>query len=226
MNVVISMSIIPSRLPCPETAQSVQSLRRQGLPLYVWIPEVLGRTGQEFDGHIPDYLYGPQTYIGVVKDKGSATKLLPALKLDNIDAVITADDDVWYGNGWADGLLHWAHEIDYAPVGYLGRTFNGKRSYNAAHMENGNLSDTDILLGTWGVLYPTKFFDADIHDAWETWPLNDDITTSHYLKERGIRRMVVPQECEIKPLANHEVDELWKINKHKNNDGLEAVGWW
>lgn len=228
MSAIISMTTIPSRLP--HIGPCVKSLLQQGLPVYVWIPQKVVRTGDVFDGHIPGFLGGCE--VEIVEDRGSATKLLPAL--DIADTIITADDDVVYGRGWANNLVMWHQHsqlVDTA-LGYRGRVFQREsREYNntALLVAKKYLLEVDIITGTWGALYDADWFGDGLAAEVEAYRWNDDLVINKHLEDRGIDRVLVPipNGCTIMPLDGvHQIDSLWAENQQRNDTGLEAVGWW
>lgn len=220
MRAIISMTTIPSRIQ--HIGPAVESIRAQGLDWYVWIPQYCKRTNERFDDQFPAFLRGADG--AVVADRGPATKLLSALKLGDI--IITADDDVIYGETWAAGLLWYAEMFPDAALGYRGRRFYGP-SYRQTHLVRRVNAPTpvDLLTGTWGVLYRAEWFDESIYDEWEEWPLNDDIVINAHLKRKGIERLVIPQRCDIEPYEACKINALWDENMHRNDTGLEKVGW-
>jgi hypothetical protein len=229
MKSIISLTTIPSRVryikPC------IDSLRQQGLPIYVWLQREVERTGNKFTGEIPEFLQGGDVHTTLVEECGPITKLLPALEL-GAERILTADDDVIYGEGWAKSLIGLSRKLytDCA-LYYRGRVFRGlNRRYNQTVLKSGlgMPEAVDIGTGTWGALYRSQFFDDDIFELWKKWPLNDDLVVNYYLRERGIRRIVIPQHCDIKPLHGvYQINSLWlDVNVHKNDEGLERLGWW
>jgi len=224
MSVIISMTTIPSRLPHIEPC--VRSLKAQGLPIYVWLPREVERTGDKFDGVVPEFFNNCR--VEVVEDRGSITKLLPALDVANI--VITADDDVVYGANWAAGLLEWHGRIPNAALGYRGRQLQGRFYNNSLLIVSMGQSPipVDILTGTWGALYEAHWFDDTLEAESETCWWADDLVINKHLRDRNIRRFVIPKRCSITPLDGvHQIDALWTVNERGGNDaGLEAVGWW
>jgi hypothetical protein len=229
MNSIISLTTIPSRVrhikPC------IDSLRQQGLPVYVWLQREVERTGNKFTGEIPEFLQGDGVHTTLVEERGPITKLLPALEM-GAERIITADDDVIYGKGWAKSLIGLSRKLytDCA-LYYRGRIFRqGDRHYNHTKLvfRLGMPQAVDLGTGTWGALYRSQFFDDDIYDLWKQWPLNDDLVINYYLRERGVRRIVIPQHCDITPLDGvYQINSLWlNVNAYKNDEGLEKLGWW
>ena len=220
---IISVTVLPSRLP--HCRGCIESLAGQGLPLYVWAPEEVERTGDVFEGW-PEWMQGLVDFATVTADRGPIGKLLSALPL--ADIVLTADDDVVYGDGWADGLLEWHGRMGDVALGYRGRVFRDRR-YNNSRLvvEPSKPMTVDLLTGTWGALYRADWFADSIYDEWCVCRLNDDIVINAHLKRRGVQRVVIPKECEIEPLAGvHQIDALWVENRHRNDYGLDAVEWW
>jgi hypothetical protein len=194
------------------------------LPILVWIPIHVERTSTTFDGRIPDFLKDKSIQVRVVPDQGPITKLLPALKEDH-ETIITADDDVTYGEGWAQGLLSALHEHECA-VGYRGRII-GDGSYNTSQLviDPPNPREVDLITGTWGRAVRSKFFKDNIHEEWQRCQLNDDIAIDAHLKRNGVRRVVVMRPCAIRPYRVHKINSLWTENKGKNDEMLRRIGW-
>lgn len=219
----ISLTTIPSRIdhikPC------IDSLLRQGFPVYVWVPEYCRRTGDDLDG-IPGFLYRDGIRVATVEDRGPITKLLPALEC-GFDRVLTADDDHVYGDGWADELVAYSDEHPAQAVAYRGRVFRG-RKYNETDLIAGpdGPKEVEFITGVKGALYRREFFDKSIFEEWKSWLHNDDIVISAHLKKRGVRMTVIPRPCEIKHYSVASVDNLWDDgNGRRNDEGLEKVYW-
>jgi len=220
---IISVTVLPSRLPHAEPC--IESLKAQGLPLYVWIPKYVERTGNRFDDKFPGWMMDCDG--AVVKDRGPIGKLLSALPLGDI--ILTADDDVVYGEGWAEGLLDWHSKLPDAALGYRGRVMMDRHyNHSALVAKPFKPLSVDLLTGTWGALYCADWFDDSIYDEWEQARLNDDIVINAHLKRKGIKRAVIPMDCDIRPLDGvHSINPLWDSNKYGRNDAyFEAVGWW
>jgi len=191
----------------------------------VWIPIHVKRTNTTFDGHIPDFLKDKSIQVRVVPDQGPITKLLPALKEDH-EIILTADDDVTYGEGWAQGLLGAFHEHEWCAVGYRGRVL-GDGSYNTSQLviDPSSPREVDLITGTWGRAVRSKFFKSSIHDEWQKCQLNDDIAIDAHLKRNGVQRVVVMRACAIRPYRVHKINSLWVENKGQNDEMLRRIGW-
>lgn len=222
MAAVISLTTIPSRVrhiePC------IESLLSQGLPILLWIPIHVERTGNTFDGHIPEFLKHKSIQVRIVPDQGPITKLLPALR-EGHSAILTADDDVTYGEGWAAYLLEALHEHE-CTVGYRGRVI-GDGSYNTSQLviDPPEPKEVDLITGTWGRAVRPEFFKESIHEGWEKCRLNDDIVIDAHLRKNGVRRVVVKRPCAIRPYRVHKIHSLWIENKRQNDEMLRRVGW-
>lgn len=227
-DIVISLTTIPSRVehikPC------IDSLRQQGLPIYVWLQESVERTGNVFTGGIPGFLQRAPVHTEIVKERGPITKLLPALGV-GADTIITADDDVAYGEGWAKGLVDESRgSYPGCALSYRGRVFReDDPSYNRSRLvfAPNSPQQVDLITGTWGALYQSEFFDDSILNLWREWPWNDDLVINYHLREREIRRVVIPKHCDIVPLEGvYEINSLWQdVNRKRNDEGLEVLGW-
>ena len=239
MKAIISLTTIPSRLPY--IGPTIESLKAQGPPVYVWIPREVKRTGDTFGGDLPDELDGCN--VEVVEDKGPITKLLPALEM-GADVILTADDDVVYGTGpsvaiaggevvvatgWADGLLRWGGEHQDTAFGYRGRLLRDKTYNNSVLVDDPKQPrQVHIITGTWGALYRKEFFSDGIFEEWETFPHADDLVVATHLKRQGVPRVVIPHLCSIHDRTVKRVDPLYDSNVFgkANDEGLEKLGWW
>lgn len=220
-DIIISVGTMPARLPYIKPC--IDSLRAQGLPLYVWIPKHVERTDDWFDYEFPDFLKGVKG--AVVRDRGPIGKLLSALP--QADVILAADDDCIYGEGWAGGLLEHAETFPGMALGYRGRVFRDRKYNHSVCVTQTQMPlSVDLLTGTWGCLYRAEWFDRSIYEEWEQWPLNDDIVINAHLKRQGIPRVVIPRRCDIQPYDVHRINALWDVNIDSNDAGLEALGWW
>jgi len=224
MSAVISLTTIPSRLSHIEPC--IRSLECQGLPVYVWIQREVKRTGAVFDGNVPGFL--DNCHVTVIDEMGPIAKLLPAL--DVADVIVIADDDMQYGKRWSWGLLDWHARLPDVALGYRGRVLRD-RSYNHSQLVN-NASKpmvVDIITSGKGALFERKHFDDGIFEEWHEWAMNDDLVVNAHLKRRGVKRVAVPlpRGCVVRTYDGvYQIDELWAENRHLNNKGLRAVGWW
>ena len=225
---IISLTTIPSRIE--HIAPCIDSLLAQGLPVYLWVPKKVKRTGATLK-NIPKFLYNKLGLtVTVVKERGSITKLLPALEA-GFERIITADDDLIYGTGWAEGLTEWSDAQPHAVISYRGRNFDKSRLYNQSEVIKNRLyHHVELITGVQGALYRRGFFTDSIFSEWERWPLNDDIVISAHLKQRNIEIMVVPfpQGCKVTGIRKvARIDALNTINvKGQMNDrGLAKMFW-
>jgi len=222
VDTIISLTTLPSRLhkikPC------IDSLRLQNFPVYVWIPEKVERTGDVFDGNIPEFLKKKNIFVAIVNDYGPITKLVPALNI-NTKYIITSDDDIIYSRQWSEMLLKHKKLLENNALCYRGRIFTDKNNkrYERTKTVRGVEKPTsvDILTGVRGAVYNRSFFGDDFYDfknLYET-KFADDVWISGYLAKKGIGRLCVPR-----PINNtkniHDVkkiDALYKINWKRNN---------
>jgi hypothetical protein len=224
---IISLTTIPSRIK--NIKKTIDSLLMQQLDIYVWIPRVVKRTGEEFDGKMPTFLKNnSRINVEVVEDMGSITKLIPALDLDE-DVIITCDDDIYYPIGWASGLLEAHEKFPKYALCYRGRRFPNRQNkqYGSTKIFHGaEYEFVDIITGVRGALYHKNFFDKKIYNfknfipAWFV----DDVWISGCLDDRGIKRMCIPnlQASPIKEVAS--IAPLFSINNWRNpNNNNDAV---
>lgn len=226
MTAIISLTTIPDRIEHIEPC--VRSLVKQGLPIYLWIVRKIARSKTTLK-RIPPFLKRLGVNIEIVEDCGPITKLLPALKA-GFEIVLTADDDRFYGKGWARDLLEFGAVHTNAALGYRGRKFKGARKYNQSRVVWNPKKPTkvDLITGCRGAMYRSDLFDAGIFDEWKRWPRNDDIVISAHLKRRGIPIVILPCHFRTKPTAAYNIRPLFGENAHSkrlNDEGLRRMMW-
>lgn len=226
MSACISLTTIPDRIAHIEPI--LAALCGQGLPVYLWPVERIKRSATQLV--LPGFLSDYPVTVRVVKDRGPLTKLLPALRLD-YDYVLTADDDVLYGEGWAAGLLAWAEKLPGAALAYRGRVLTGQgytKSKLVQYYRVKKAVPVDILTGVFGALYPRAAFARSIFTEWHAWTTNDDLVIAAHLKARNVPRYVVPGKCKIHVTGVQKVTALCAVNRRKgdqrNDAGLKKLG--
>jgi hypothetical protein len=222
MKQIISMTVLPTRFL--EIEPCITSLKRQGYPLFIFIPKYFRRKGVEFNGNIPSYMYG--AYIRIVEDEGSITKLLPALR-DGFEQIVTADDDVVYPDGWADGLFDALNKYD-SVVCYRGRKIKPNKRYKHCELIK-NLKgvpprDVNFITGVRGVAYKSKWFDDSIYEIHKKFPLVDDVVISAHLYNKGIPMKVISMPGDVKNIKEaYKIDGLYLENNFNSTNNDEAI---
>jgi len=214
---VISVATIPDRIEYIE--DTMASLVKQGLPVYLWVVEKTDRSDTVLKS-IPFFLLKMGVHVELVEDYGPLTKLLPALDR-GFDTIITADDDTVYGEGWAARLIEAAEENPGAVVGYDGRVFSDTRYVESGEVINSaDITPVDVLCGVDGVLYPASAIDKErLMDNHAVSPTNDDLSICATLRDAGVRQLVVPRGgVEIQRLRRRRVCALCGDNRAYLND--------
>jgi len=226
VNAVISLTTIPDRIAQIEPI--LAALCEQGLPVHLWPVERIKRSPTKLV--LPDFLINYPVQVRVVKDRGPLTKLLPALCLD-YDYIITADDDVLYGKGWAAGLLNWAEALPGVALAYRGRILTGRGYTKSKLIQYHRIKKpvaVDVITGVFGALYPRAVFARSIFTEWRAWSTNDDLMIAAHLKRRNVPRYVVPGGCKIRVTGIQKVKALCNVNRRRgdqrNNAGLKKLG--
>lgn len=230
---IISLTTIPSRIEHLEP--TIDSLLKQGYPVYLWLPEFVERLNEGVcEKDIPDNLRKKENlHITIVKDYGSITKLLPAVENKVDDLIITADDDCIYPEGFANSLKEWYEKFNgKKAICYRGKVVTGpvyKYSISISKVKRPTVCD--IITGVHGVIYNRKWFDVDeMKKLSKRFPGNDDITISGMLEKTKIQKIVVPYPNESlvqERSAVKRVDSLWWGNNKKglqNNLALKEMG--
>ena len=226
MSAIISLTTIPDRIehikPC------IESLMRQGLAVYVWAVRKIERSETVLE-QVPVFLRESDAHVAIVEDRGPITKLLPALEA-GFETIITADDDIVYGEGWADGLLEWSAKVDGA-IGYRGRQLTGTGYITSRVVKHDKIDEpvrVDIITGVHGALYRAEMFGASIFSEWRQSSTNDDLAITAHLERRGVRRYVVPGDCRIKHQKLEYTMPLFDVNNaddaRANDKVLRALG--
>ena len=224
---IISLTTIPSRLP--QIGPCLRSLAIQGFPVHLWLPKHFKRGNERLPQVLPAFLDKLGVNYTVVDDLGSITKLLPALKLKT-ELIVTADDDVIYGEDWARDLVEYAEAHPRVAACYRGRVFRGKQKYNDSKLLRyvERPRKIHMITGVWGAIYRPSFFDDSIYKENEKWPLGDDLVISGHLRRKGVPMHVIPMRNDVKGRYGEifNIDSLWEINRRNNNDiGMRKVFW-
>jgi hypothetical protein len=192
MTPIISLTTTPVRIDLIEPV--IESLKTQGLPIYLWIPEYCKRMKITFNGKIPKFL--KDVNVEIIEDLGPITKLLPALKA-GFETIITADDDRFYYDGWAKNLLWWSEKVWYGSLHGKGRMVQYPRyrlDIGTAIQNVEKPTEVDVGEGAFGSVYRNGFFDEEIFTDYEKYFFNDDIAISLHLAKQGIKRLVIPHK--------------------------------
>ena len=190
---------------------------------------LFGSTGDKL-GAIPDFLKDSKVHMEMVEDMGSIRKLLPAL-LAGFEQIISADDDVVYGDTWAADLIWWSTVLPDFVLAYRGRNLV-KNRYDLSRLVTRRIKipkKVDIITTTFGAIYNSKFFDdSGIRELWKTWPDNDDLVVTKALRNKNIPIYVVPSTCKIRDYDVRFITPLSDINRPQkdkhNNEGLKTLG--
>lgn len=223
---IISLTTIPSRLHVMEPC--IHSLEKQGLPIYVYLPEYTYRTQQKLSqSDIPSFL--KNCNISFVEDEGSITKMRPALRSNQFTRVITADDDVEYPEGWAQSLLEYSDKLTDCVICYRGRVMQPGKSYRGNKLRQNVEHPTAVnfVTGVHGVLYRPEFFSEAFLQSTEVTTV-DDIDISKELNKNGVQMVVIPRPGPIVAQKYHKKDALCKFNvgKKQNDRALKQKGFW
>jgi len=225
MTAVISITTIPDRIEHIEPC--LKSLVKQGLPVHLWIVKKIERSKTVLK-RIPPFVHDLEGIVfEIVEDRGPITKILPALEA-GYETILTADDDRYYGPGWASDLLKWSQIYPGAAIGYRGRIFDKTRKYEKSRIVWNPEAPkrVDIITGCRGALYRSAHFDKGIFEDWKLWPRNDDIVISSHLSRQDVRLMIVPCKFKTRPTPAYKIKPLYDQNAHRkklNNLGLRKM---
>jgi hypothetical protein len=212
---VISVTTTPARLP--HIGQAIDSLKKQGFPVYLWIPGYCKRLDQKYDGRTYPFFRGIN--VEVVEDHGPITKLLPALDA-GFERIATADDDKVYPDGWVKNLLNWSEKLPDCSIHGIGRMVSPHTRNDIGPQVKNVKEPKQVELGEGSncAVYRSKFFGRELLEEAVKYFYSDDIAISVHLQRRGIKRMVVPvkgQLIRISGASRHA--SLIKLNFGKYN---------
>lgn len=227
-SLIISLTTIPSRIDKIEDC--IKSLLNQSIPIKIelWLPKIGIRDGIQIK-KIPNYLIDNKISINYIEDIGSISKIYFSLKKYSNEKdfiIITVDDDVKYPKNFVENLLKYSKLYPNSALCYRGRKIlNNNLDYNYIKLLKSNeiskIEEIDIITGTWGVLYKSKFFTEDFFILEKDKKLNltDDIVISAHMKKNDIKSYVIPCKEQFTPTEAHKINALWELNKDgKNNN--------
>jgi hypothetical protein len=165
--------------------------------IYLWIPKKFKRFPQHEILELPDFIKN-NPYIQVEfidHDYGPATKLLPCLQSLALrdKKIVVIDDDRIYPRHLIKNLLHYERFDPYAAIGVAGTVIFGPHRNEFPATKR--IRQVDVLLGFNGYLVKPTFFSSAVFDYPENLPeafFEDDVWFSCHLKQRGIRRILIP----------------------------------
>lgn len=174
------------------------------------------------------------------EDLKSYKKLVPALREFPDDVIVTADDDIYYASDWLERL----HRSFLADP----RSIHAHRAHRVAMSSQAQVSSYDqwpkciaasepayanFFTGAGGVLYPPGSLAADVTDEklfMRLCPTADDIWFWAMAVLKGTKvRVVESNDREVGFLNEEERaglmarGSLWAINRHQNDEQLQAV---
>jgi len=228
LNIVVSMTILPSRIG--ELKTVLNSLRNQDLALpylvKIYIPKnpIRDRSLKVLPEFLQDtswfdnYCTGQLEYA-FVEDIGPITKIIPALLEFPNHIVVTCDDDGYYPRQWLSGLINNFDGTEV--VAYRGRKFvNASIRYgNTDIYECHKITRSyyaDIVTGTWGAVYMKHFFDDDFFDEYNKfsfWNRIDDIWISGHLWKNQVKIKILPNINPIDTADSSVLNSRWEINE-------------
>lgn len=218
---LISITTLPTRINHIEPV--INSLKKQKIPIYLWIPRYVERLNMEFDGKIPEFLKG--VHCEVVKDGGSLTKFMGWDIAKEL--FFTADDDTIVPENWAKNLLEYYDSLNKRGVCcYRGRIFKGKnKKYRNTRLieRPKEVTKVDLVMSNWGALYNSNMFSVESF----VYPkeINDDIAIGAELYKKDIPIWCLPSKG-ISATRVCRIDSLWAINKKsKANDNAIKKLW-
>jgi len=167
----------------------------QGLDFQLWAEEWL------------PFGYSEKVEFRICENTGPYRKLLPSLKgFEKDDLIVTADDDIIYGENWLDGLINEYYKVGEGKecvvatrVRKISYNFLGiRKSYSFWPIINLRCfcqKDFIINFGGGAVLSPSLFKDSDIEDQAfvDVCPTADDLWYTAMLKNNGVGVQVIPE---------------------------------
>lgn len=227
MNTIISLTTLPGRQAALlKTLKSLESQNLKDFEIHLYIPKKVKRNKHPTDITI-NFKDFKKLKTKEVEDVGPVTKIWYTLKdnLNNDINIITADDDVIYPPNWGKTLIETSKSYKNHAIGYRGRKFFSKdidyRKTILKHCKNINqITEVDIITGTWGALYKPKFFDESFFnlDLSSQAFYTDDIWITGHLAKNKIKRIICPLDQTIIPSGVENVNSLWEINKFSTNN--------
>lgn len=167
MRVILSCTTTPDRLHI--FYYGIQSLLHQTYTPDIFMVNLCNKSFSAEGGQkVPGWLINDKIYLNLVEDVRSYTKLLPALQFAGFDDVIvTADDDILYGERWLEDLLEMHSAYPKFIVCSRARIirknmFNRVMNYNNWDIVHSEKKGKDLLpLGVGGVVYKKHLLDIE-----------------------------------------------------------------
>ena len=244
MKIVISFTTTSERIHHIEpTLTSISKQTEKPTHFILWIssePYLLDKGISQLTdsvtNSVPNFIKDYNVEVRWTENIGSYRKLIPTLKwLDGEEAVvITIDDDTIYPPKWLETFLEFTSRFPQFALGYIGRIFKEHSldyaktkligpppyEYPVQHM-----LQVDTLVGAYGILYRSNFFDLDKLIQFDNYPSAlkvDDIWFNGHLASSGIDRYCLHLPGGMKPedsMRGKGITRLWDVNKnHKDNN--------
>lgn len=221
--VIVSLTTTPVRIKKMwPTLHSICLQSVQPEKIYLWIPKKFKRFPQNEILELPDFIKN-NPYIQVEfidHDYGPATKLLPCLQSPELrdKKIVVIDDDRIYPRHLIRDLLHYEQWDPSAAIGVAGTIVFGlhRKEFPATK----KITKVDVLLGFNGYLVKPLFFSSTVFEYPENLPeafFEDDVWFSCHLKQRGVRRMLIPSTASTQNLMTLNKKTLG-LCMHENKD--------
>jgi hypothetical protein len=152
-------------------------------------------------------------------------KLIPTLQNFPNSTIVTADDDIYYRNGWLSSLIAASLIYPNSIVGYrsviVPRNSSGTRYADwPSPSETMQSKDNLLLTGVAGVLYPPRIFRREIHKLivlMELSPRNDDLVYFVAANFLELNRVHLQSQFTYPKYWNgSQKVALWKVNVGEN----------
>ena len=226
MNIIVSLTTTYSRLSL--LFYTLQSLRRQRYQDFRIVIN-LSKEPYLIDAginEVPDWMVGEDVSIRFVKNSGPYRKLIPLInEINDSDIIVTADDDVLYGEDWLGKMVERA-EL-YPDTIVCGRARLIKKNVFGRHQNYANWPailtqqiDEEILpIGCAGVAYRKALLDLvflNDESNLELSPTSDDLWFKLASFMNGTKVYVDPDIESGCVYLQHSMG-LQEINLYRNN---------
>ena len=192
--IILTMTTVPARTVdiLPASLSVLTKLNYDNYEIHLNVPDVCKSTGEKYT--IPNSLRSIEKLkiFEGIEDLGPKTKIIPTLQRidDSESIIITVDDDIIYHKDLIAYHLKCRERYPNAALG-----FSGTKQRRLILTPKSDI-EVDILDNYKSASYTKGMFNDEFfsHYADQSW--NDDIVVSAYLRDQGVKKIVLAYDQE------------------------------